>query len=92
LVQLEDGVAQLVPFGLGDFGDVPADDGADRRRGGEREPGVGADDPVDQQAVGVLELAHRERGLGPEAAVDGQRGGPGIQLPLHHPDLVASTT
>jgi hypothetical protein len=91
LVQLQDGVPQLVPFGLGHLGDVPPDDGANRRRGGERKPGVGADDPVDQQAVGLLELAHRERGLGPEAAVDGQRGSPGIQLPLHRLDRVAST-
>src|ERR671910_2993631 len=86
-----DDVPQLVPFDLGHLGDVPADGWTGCRRGGERKPGVETDDPVDQKAVGLLELAHRERGLGPEAAVDGQRGGPGVQLPLHRPDRVAST-
>jgi hypothetical protein len=38
----------------------------------------------------VLELAHRERGLGPEAAIDPQRGGPSIQLPLDCPHRVAT--
>jgi hypothetical protein len=52
-------------------------------------PGIETDDPINQQAVRLLEPSDRQRGLGSEDAVDPQRGGPGIELPLDRSHRVA---